>query len=216
MNIAARILAACAAFAIFTAPLAAQEPPPRIGPFVADLHGTFARFPDDKPLADSRGLTQAELPGANLGVDVGLHLYLLHWKAVTFGIGGELTAARSHQNPGQSTATPGLRAVTEKFVSAAPQISLNFGSGRGWSYLSGGVGLSQWSIVPDGVEATDADTERLKTANYGGGARWFIRPHLAFSFDVRIYAIAPGTPTSTFPASPRSTLLVIGAGISVK
>lgn len=212
MTIAARVLIACALLAVAAAPLAAQEPPSKIGLFVVDLRGVFARFPDDKPLADSRGLNQAELPGASLGGDVGVHLYLLRWKAVTFGIGGQATAVRSHQQPSAT----GLRAASEKFVSAAPQISLNFGNGGGWSYLSGGVGLSQWSIVPDGAEPADADTERLKTVNYGGGARWFIRPHVAFSFDVRVYTIAPGTPTLTHPGSPRTTLLVFGAGVSLK
>ena len=27
--------------------------------------------------------------------------------------------------------------------------------------------------------------------NYGGGARWFNSPHLAFTFDIRFYAISP-------------------------
>ena len=36
------------------------------------------------------------------------------------------------------------------------------------------------------------DDEPLNTINYGGGARWFIKPHVAFSFDVRFYAINPG------------------------
>jgi hypothetical protein len=45
---------------------------------------------------------------------------------------------------------------------------------------------------------------------------------VAFSFDVRFYAINPGPAaikpgTATiFPGTPRTTLLIIGAGISVK
>ena len=61
-----------------------------------------------------------------------------------------------------------------------------------------------------------ADTDRLKTLNYGGGARWFIKPHLAFSFDVRFYAINPGKPHLDLPGSPRTTLLVLIGGISIK
>jgi hypothetical protein len=56
----------------------------------------------------------------------------------------------------------------------------------------------------------------LKTINYGGGARWFAKKHLAFSFDVRFHAINPGTASGGFPPSPRTTFLVIGAGVSVK
>jgi hypothetical protein len=213
MKIAVRAVLAFAAVVLGAPCAAAQAPPPRIPWFVFDVHGTFAKFPDTAAVATSRGLQMLELPGGSFGVDAGLHLYPLRWKAITFGIGAQVTAARSHQEPtAAGVAALGLRPVTEKFVSGAPQISLNFGSAKGWSYLSGGVGLSQWSIVPDGAELLDADTERLRTVNYGGGARWFIRPHLAFSFDLRIYVIAPGTQA----ASPRAQLLIIGAGVSLK
>jgi hypothetical protein len=138
-----------------------------------------------------------------------------------------VTANRSRQTPDASAVAAGqLRPSEERFLSAAPQLSFNFGTGHGWSYLSGGIGLSQWSVVPDGVEPLDADVARLKTVNYGGGARWFIRPHLAFSFDVRFYAMNPGTggevlqgtpPQATpLPGTPRTTLMIVGAGVSVK
>ena len=70
-------------------------------------------------------------------------------------------------------------------------------------------------LKPDGANAANADREHLETINYGGGARWFIKAHLAFSFDVRFYAINPGS-AYTFSQSPRTTLLVVGAGVSVK
>jgi hypothetical protein len=83
--------------------------------------------------------------------------------------------------------------------------------------VSGGIGVSNWALVPQGQEGFPADSESLKTINYGGGARWFIKPHLAFSFDVRFYAINPGTPyLAGTLGSPRTTLMIIGAGISLK
>jgi hypothetical protein len=202
-------------FALVAASVSAQEPPPRI-PFVAvDLHGTVPRFPSDPTLAASRNMVLAELPGPGLGVQVGLHFYPVRWRMVTFGIGGEVTANRSRHDASAENAN--LRGAEEKFLSAAPQLSFNFGSGHGWSYLSGGIGLSQWSLIPDDrVEPLPGDTERLKTINYGGGARWFAKQHLAFSFDVRFYAINPGSPTLQNPGSPRTTLMVIAAGISLK
>jgi hypothetical protein len=209
-------LAAAAILMAFARPALAQEPPPRIPRFTIDLHGTIPLFPtSSEQLAMSRGLTSlAELPGVGLGAQAGLHLYPVRWKAVTFGIGGEVVASRSHQTP--LAGSEGLVASEEKFLSAAPQLSLNFGSGKGWSYLSGGVGVSQWSLVPEGQEPLPADSERLKTVNYGAGARWFAKPHLAFSFDVRVYVVAPGTPSFGFPGSPRLTLVSIGAGVSLK
>jgi hypothetical protein len=43
-----------------------------------------------------------------------------------------------------------------------------------------------------------------------------MKSHLAFSFDVRFYAINPGAASNEFPGTPRTTLLVIGAGMSLK
>jgi len=198
----------------------AQEPPPRIGPFVFDLHMTVPRFPSDDPqLLQSRGLsTGQQLPGTGLGGQAGAHLYFLHVKAITFGIGAEVAAGRSRETPLTSAPKP----TTETFATFSPQLSFNFGTGHGWSYLSGGLGTSVWALVPDGSEKGPPDVERLKTLNYGGGARWFVKPHLAFSLDVRIYVMSPGTPytppdvTTQRPGGPRTNLLVIGAGISVK
>src|SRR4051794_7997048 len=196
-------------------PARAQDPPPPIPRFVLDLHGTVPRFPQDATLADSREMDLAELPGVGLGAQAGLHLYLLTWRALTVGIGGEVTANRSrHEAP---AGNPGLRGAQEKFLSASPQLSFNFGTGHGWSYVSGGIGLSQWSLIPDGRdEPLPGDTERLKTINYGGGARWFAKPHIAFSFDLRFYAINPGTPYLDSPGSPRTRLMIIAAGVSLK
>lgn len=194
----------------------AQEPPPRIPLVAVDLHLTVPKFPSEQALADSRGdMTLAELPGRGFGLHAAVTLYPLKWRALTFGIGGEVTANRASQTPPEGST--GVRASQEKFLSVSPQLSFNFGSGSGWSYLSGGLGVSQWSLIPEGrTEPFPSDTEGLKTLNYGGGARWFAKPHLAFSFDARFYAISPGPPYLGYPGSPRTTLLIIGAGISVK
>lgn len=193
----------------------AQDPPPRIGPYVVDLHATVPRFPQDVQLAQSRDMTLAELPGNGLGVLVGVHVYPLRWRAVTFGLGGEFATGRARQTP--AAAQTILRPATERLTTITPQLSFNFGTGNGWSYISGGLGRSTWAVTPQGQEGFAADSEQLKTISYGGGARWFMKTHLAFSFDARFYAINPGTPYNDYPAgSPRTTLFIVGAGISVK
>jgi hypothetical protein len=194
-------------------PAMAQDPPPPIGPYVLDLRGTVALFQKDQQLADSRSLVFNELPGPGLGADGGAHVYLFKWKAVTFGLGAQVTAARSHATPVPQT---GLRPVTEIFTAATPQLSLNFGSGNGWSYLSGGLGVATLSIVPDGAASDVADVTRMRTVNYGGGARWFIKRHLAFNLDVRYHQIDAGTPTLGRPGSPRTVFMILGAGISLR
>src|SRR3954468_13990832 len=133
-----------------------QEPPSRLPRIVVDLHGIIPVFPNDNAqLAKSRcvsdqarQLSVGELPGAGLGGRVGVHLYLLKWRAMTIGLGGEVLVGRSTSTPIDTTAA--FVAVNESLTSADGQVSFNFGSAHGWSYLSGGIGRSQWSIVPAG------------------------------------------------------------------
>jgi hypothetical protein len=209
-----RPLFALVAFAIAvmtSIPARAQGAAPPIGPFVVDLRATFPNFPDNSQVAASHGIDNpADLPGHGFGIDLGGHVYMLKWRVITFGVGAELMMGGSRSTP----AAPTGQAVTEHLTSFAPQISLNFGSGNGWSYLSGGIGYSTWSIVPDEAEKSPADEERLFTVNYGAGARWFAKKHLAFCVDVRYYAISQGT--TSVPVSPHTTMFVIGAGVSVK
>lgn len=226
-----RVLAAAVlTLALSAHPAFAQDPPPPLPWVVVDLHGTIPRFPsDDAQLADSRGLNLAELPGSGLGAQLGLQLYPLHTHLVTLGLGGEVTIGRARQTPAAGAtvklangAVVPLRAAEERITSVSPQLSLNFGNGSGWSYLSAGLGWTTWSIAPADLVDYPPNSDKLKTLNYGGGGRWFIKPHVAFSFDVRFYAINPGAAainpgtTNIFPGTPRTTLLIIGAGISLK
>jgi len=205
-----------AAVVVLAGPAAsAQDPPPPLPHVVVDLQGLIPVFPNDATqLADSRALTVTELPGAGLGGRAGAHVYFLKYKAVTLGVGGEVVVGRSGSTPVDPSS--GLVPADERLTVMASQVSFNFGSGRGWSYLSGGVGRSRWSLHPSGAAETSADTESLPTVNYGGGARWFAKPHLAFSLDVRIYEIQPGTAIGPRPGSPRTRLFMVGAGISLK
>lgn len=219
---------------------ASAQQSPRIGPFVADARVTFPRFPTESPqLAQSRFIAESDLPGLGRGLDFGAHFYVLKWRTVTFGVGAAVMVARSHFTPpplppGAVVPPPAPvvppipgtplvppkpvagQAVTERFTAVAPQLSFNFGKGTGWSYISGGLGQSKWAVVPDKSKATVADQAWLKTINYGGGARWFAKKHVAFTFDVRFYAINPGIANEGHGISPRTTLLVIGAGMSVR
>jgi len=202
----------------------AQDPPPKIGPFVVDLHATVPKYPSSPTLAASHDVVVGELPGRGLGLQVGGQVYFFRWRAVTFGIGGEYAASRGRKSPpdtqGSSTAPDptALRETEEKFTSKGTALSFNFGTGHGWSYISGGIGRSTWTVMPEGGLPQLGDEERLRTINYGGGARWFIKNHLAFSLDVRFYDIDPSSPVpaSGLPTSPRTRLLIIGAGISFK
>jgi hypothetical protein len=211
-----RIAIAFVIAAIHPVAARAQDEPPRIGPFVVDVRGTSPKFPANAQLAESRGLSVDELPGRGLGLDAGAHLYLFKWRAITFGVGGQMTFARARSGEVVQNGAVIARPVTSWFTSFTPQLSFNFGTGDGWSYISGGIGGAVWSTVPDGQPARPADEERLTTRNYGGGARWFAKPHLAFTLDVRFHDVNPGTPQAGLPGTPRATILIIGAGVSIK
>jgi hypothetical protein len=97
----------------------------------------------------------------------------------------------------------------------SPQISLNFGGRDGWSYVSGGIGLASFTTEREDAPVADADG-RTRSLNYGGGARWFAKEHLAFCFDLRFYKINPQDATTGRPAYGGRRMMVFSAGISLK
>jgi hypothetical protein len=195
------------------AQLAADEP---IGRYVVDVRGALLSVPSSGELAADNGLLTTNLPGLGLGVDVAAHVYPLRFKAVTFGLGAQLTLARATAGPntledGTTTGTD----VTAKFTAVSPQVSLNFGSKAGWSYLSGGMGLATLFF-----ETPQSDPEqevpRRTTINFGGGGRWFLKEHMAFSFDLRFYMMPPVAADTHIAQSPRLRVMVFSAGVSFR
>lgn len=197
------------------APARAQEPAEPIGPFVIDVRGSLAPYGQDPTIAADIGVTPSDMPGLGLGIDVGGHWYFWSWRAITFGIGANLhLSSAEHQtqaNPDEGI-LEGPRVGVE-LRTVVPQLSFNFGTGDGWSYLSGGMSNVRLGVVKDGVEQPTVST---RTINYGGGARWFAKPHLAFTFDLRFYAMNPVAETIDVLGQPRMTLLVFSVGVSVK
>ncbi|MGH8637880.1 MAG: hypothetical protein ACREUZ_12175 [Burkholderiales bacterium] len=195
---------------------ARAQPADPIGPAVVDVRGTLARFKEDAATAQAIDVEPANLPTRGLGLAVGAHWYPARLGRVTFGLGGELLWARDTRTGEQSeTATTEPPTVTTRLSAISPHVSLNFGRGDGWSYVSGGLG---WASLTS--ERTDEPFTggggRARMTHYGGGARWFTGPHLAFSFDLRFYAINASEASGTRPAFPRSRLMVISVGASLR
>ena len=174
------------------------------------------KVPANDGLAAPYGLAGSNLPGLGLGVNAGAHVYPLHWKSVTFGLGVNAVIGRSHttadvlQPDGTTVGTP----VTARFTALAPQVSFNFGSAAGWSYLSGGYGSGQLAIDTPAAAGTAHPWRR--TIDYGGGGRWFVRDRMAISFDIRFYKIDAAAASENVKPSPRVTMLVVSVGISVR
>lgn len=226
MGLSARVALLVLALQIAAVPLAEAQgqlpmeetAPP--GPMAIDVRGALARFGQNLELAALRGLGPEQLPAGGVGLDLGAHWYPLRTRSVTIGIGASLLLSAGVREP---PSVPGRDAppgptVRTSFRAFAPQLSLNFGHDRGWSYLSGGTGASQLvvRIGPD-ADGQAASARWARTLNYGGGARWFARPHLAFTFDVRFYARSPLPDEGPgAPAHPRMTLMAVTVGVSIK
>jgi len=201
----------------------AQDPVPQpifegpIGPFIIDVRGVFARFKQDATVAAVLGVEPSDLPTRGLGVVVGAHVYPLRTGNFALGLGGEilLRARASHAvAPATETGPDGSTVVT-RMTALSPQVSLNFGKRSGWSYLSGGIGRASFTTEIEDSPVGDPES-RPTTINYGVGARWFAKKHLAFSMDLRFYAIRSQEATAARPPFPRKTVMVFSAGIGAR
>lgn len=212
-----RVLALPVALAIgiiIEAPAHAQVAEP-IGRFVADARITWARFKQDSGIASALGVSPVNLPTRGLGLVVGAHLFPLRLGKVTLGVGGEFLSARDNRTlePAVQGGSEGPTVET-RLSSISPQISLNFGKRDGWSYISGGIGSARFTA--ERIDQPLGEGSRTRTINYGGGARWFTKRHLAVSVDLRFYSINPQPATTTRPAFPKSRMMVISGGIAVR
>lgn len=198
------------------------QDPVRLGPYVVDVRFSLPYYGQDPFVAMQRELVPFQLPARGVGINVGAHVYPLRLGAVTLGIGVEALASRGSRKPlleeleitvDETTEDP-LAPIVTRFDSISPQVSFNFGGTTGWSYLSGGLGPTTFSVAAAGVE--DRGERRFSAVNYGGGGRWFPKDHLAVSLDLRFYSISPQEETDELPGIRRMTLMVFSIGVSIK
>ena len=200
-------------------PAAAQQKEP-LPAFVADVHGIFARHKNEPSVATELGVEPGNLPSRSFGLVGGGHVYVLRSRTVAIGFGGtflygggsdtiETTAA-----DGTVTKSP---TVQRHFRSINPEISLNFGHRQGWSYISGGIG-GQSRMYMERTDKPASDVPMRPTLTYGAGARWFANEHVAFSVEIRWYSIGEqaASPATNVMLEPKTTLMVLSGGISLK
>lgn len=194
-------------------PVAEQEP---IGRFVVDLRGAVPVFTGDQSIAPPRDLPESALPGFGVGLDVGAHVYPVRWGVMTLGVGASLLVARGSKalEPEEGASFAAAPPVTTKITAFSPQVSFNFGTRQGWSYISGGIGRATLAVSRD--DRPEDEGEATKTINYGGGARWFLNDHVAFTVDGRFYAMNPVEPSDLTAGHARLTVFVLSVGVSFK
>jgi hypothetical protein len=195
-------------------PAAAQPVKEKLPLFAADLHAATVGLPQAEgwvPVVSS----DTELPGRNWGFGGGAALYPFRLGVMTFGFGASLLTGS-----GSSQSLTGKTPVVHTGVThLIPQLSINFGHKLGWSYVSGGVGRSKVSSRADAVGTTP---EQIVPAawnaaiNFGGGAKWFMKPHLGASFDARWVKLSSRSATGTLQSAKRTQMWNISAGISIQ
>lgn len=196
------------------APASAQVSEP-IGRFVVDAHVSLARYDQTNQAADSLNVKRVNLPTSGRGLSVGAHVYPFRWRKLIVGVGASAVWSSGNLRPVDANKLPIGPRVETKLAAFAPQVSFNFGSGSGWSYISGGLGTAVYSMRLTRTEAP----ERLphqRAIDFGAGARWFAKRHVAFSFDLRWYSLAGQEWSEQWPLVPPTTRMVVNAGISVK
>jgi hypothetical protein len=198
--------------------LAQKEEP--IAPFVIDFRGAYMTYQATAALADTFGIEKSQLPSFGIGFEVGAHVYPVRGKSVALGVGTTLLFTQRSKKPFVAEGTsgdPNDPTVRTRVQGFSPQVSLNFGSRRGYSYVSAGIGRMGRTIVnTSGVmKASVPELTRVTTLNYGGGARWFSTSHVAFSFDLRFYKLNEQEATVRSAALPKQTLFVGSVGIAI-
>lgn len=165
------------------------------GPYVIDLRGALAAIPDDVVYFPTLS-TGSAIPARGFGFDVGGHVYPLRLGLSRVGFGASFMRVRGTVEDVAATVT-----------TLAPQISFNFGTRAGWSYLSAGYGTAEVRTLADG-DLTEPG--RVSAINVGGGARWFLKARLAVGFDIRFHRLGAGDET------PGTTLMGASVGFSLR
>jgi hypothetical protein len=165
------------------------QPP---GPFVIDIRGTTLGVPQGADFyPDIPGETI--VPARGFGLQAGAQVYPWALGSKRIGLGADFFLVRgtattpvttSTSTTTESTTTPVTPPdVKVTMAIASPQLSMNFGSSRGWSYLTvGGGGAS----VKTSAGSLSLATTALDI-NAGAGARWFLSDHLGLGFDLRVH-----------------------------
>lgn len=196
------------------APGSAQVSEP-IGRFVFDAHVSLARYDQTNQVADSLNVKRVNLPTRGRGLSVGAHVYPFRWRKLTVGVGASAVWSSGNLRPVDANKLPIGPRVETKLAAFAPQVSFNFGSGNGWSYISGGLGTAIYTMRLTAKEEPER-LPRQRAIHFGAGARWFAKPHIGFSFDLRWYTLAGQEWSEQWPLVPPTTRMVVSAGVSIK
>jgi hypothetical protein len=212
--------------ALIPAAASAQVSAP--GPYVIDIRGAMSGVPGSGSFYPPVPTT-IRVPQRAFGFGAGAHFYTVRIGSARLGLGLDVTRVRGSAETAPSAASTSSGATTAGTVGAvtgtataamsvttvAPQLSFNFGTGEGWSYLSSGYGVTTThaeaaTSTPVAGAGGSTRNRHAPTLNVGGGARWFLRDRVAFGFDVRFHRLRAGD------GAPSSQIVALTLGISVR
>ena len=98
------------------------------GPFVIDVRGVTSGVPTASVLYPQLTF-QGVVPSRGFGFDIGAHIYRFLLGAARLGLGANYIRVNG--------TSADARVNLQMF---APQLSFNFGTANGWSFLSAGLG----------------------------------------------------------------------------
>ena len=215
----------CAVLIVLSATFAHAQSRESLPRFAIDLHAATVGLPQAEGWVPAV-TADTELPGRALGVSAGATFYPFRLGVITFGLGASITMGKGTgesltitSGSGQTATTRITPVVHTSMTNLAPQLSINFGHKLGWSYLSAGFGRSKVASRADAVDASGAlavPDSWNPAINFGGGAKWFMKPRLGASFDVRFVKLSSRSPTDTLPSAMRTQTWTISAGISIQ
>lgn len=193
--------------------------------FAVDLHGASVGLPTAEgwiPVVSA----DTPVPGRAWGLAAGATVYPVRFGLMTLGLGASLATAKGNGESPTITTGSGTTATTRvtaivrtRVLNLMPQLSINFGHKFGWSYLSAGVGRSKVSSSADAVDATPeivVPESWNQALNFGGGARWFMKPHLGAGFDVRFVKLGSRGASGAILSARRTQMITFSAGISIQ
>jgi hypothetical protein len=174
------------------------------GPFVVDLRGAMSGLPQTASYYAPFPIGTV-VAKRGFGFDIGGHVYPFRLGTTRIGVGVDVmqvrgtastiattssTSTSTSPSTTPATAYPDVASTVRLVVS---QLSINFGTRDGWSYLSIGGDVGQLASSGRGAVTVPRDTHTLSGFNAGGGARWFLGDHLGVGFDVRLHRFSTTT-----------------------
>lgn len=208
---------------LVSVPAAAQNAE-RLPWFVVDVHAATIGLPQAEGWVPALGAT-TEYPGRNFGLSGGATVYPFRLGLITFGLGASVSTAKASakteviSGSGATQTVVVTQIVRTGVTNVVPQISMNFGRRLGWSYISAGLGRTKVSSRADAIGTAPefvVPSAWNQAINFGGGARWFMKPHIGASFDIRFVKLGSRSPTDVLPSAKRTQQWTISAGISIQ